>query len=100
MPSEDPFRVALLLVLGVTMAVVAYHRWQAAQSKERISRKDEGMLLAVSLRLAGACMWVATLAYLVDPAWMQWAALPLPFWLRWVGAPIGAVGCASCFGHS
>jgi protein-S-isoprenylcysteine O-methyltransferase Ste14 len=94
MSSEDPFRIALLMILVLTMVVVAYHRLQAARSKERISRRDEGLLLAISLRVAGLCLWVATCAYLADPKWMEWAGLPFSDWLRWLGAGFGVLGCA------
>jgi protein-S-isoprenylcysteine O-methyltransferase Ste14 len=94
MPSENPFRLALLTILVLMMVVVAYHRLQAAKSGERISRKDEGLLLAVSLRLAGLCLWLGTFAYLVDPNWMELAQVPMPSWLRWLGAPFGLCGCA------
>lgn len=91
MQSEDPFRIAVLIGFGSTLAVGVYRRLRAAKSKERISRKDEGLLLAVSLRLAGLCLWVATLVYLLHPEWMAWASLPLPSWLRWLGALFGAL---------
>jgi protein-S-isoprenylcysteine O-methyltransferase Ste14 len=94
MLSEDPFRTALLTILVITMAVVAYHRLQAAKSGERISRKDEGLLLAVSLRLAGLCLWMGTFAYLINPNWMEWAQVPLPSLARWLGAAFGIFGCA------
>jgi protein-S-isoprenylcysteine O-methyltransferase Ste14 len=97
MASEDPFRIALLTILILTMVVGGYHRWQAAKSGDRISRKEEGLLLAVSLRLAGLCVWIATLAYLIDPAGMRWAELPLPSWLRWLGAVFGVLGFALMF---
>ena len=29
------------------------------------------------------------IAYMVNPAWMTWAAITLPDWLRWAGAGIG-----------
>jgi protein-S-isoprenylcysteine O-methyltransferase Ste14 len=97
MPSDDPFRIALLTIFGFILVVGVYHRWQAAKSGDRISRKEEGLLLAVSLRLAGVCVWVVTLAYLIDPAWMQWAQLPLPLWLRWLGAVFGVLGFVLMF---
>jgi hypothetical protein len=78
MPSENPFRLALLIVIVLTMAVIVYHRLQAASSGERISRKEEGYLFALVLRLAGLCLWVATFAYLLSPAVVQWAGFPLP----------------------
>ena len=94
MPSEAPFRIALLAILVPIMVVGVYHRLQAAKSGDRISRKDEGLSLAVTLRLAGVCVWVGTLAYLIDPAWMEWAGLTLPNWLRWLGLGFGVFAIA------
>jgi hypothetical protein len=42
MPREDFFRIALVVVIALTMAVTAYHRIQAAKSGERISHREEG----------------------------------------------------------
>lgn len=91
MSPEVPFRIALLTIFSLTVVIVGYHRFQAAQSGERISRRDEGILLAISLRFAGLCLWVGTVAYLIDPAWMEWAQLPLPTWLRWLGGACAAL---------
>lgn len=91
MSSEDPFRIALLTIFSLTVVIVGYHRFQAAKSGDRITRRDEGVLLAVSLRFAGLCLWVGTLAYLIDPAWIEWAQLPIPAWLRWLGGACGAL---------
>jgi protein-S-isoprenylcysteine O-methyltransferase Ste14 len=91
MASEAPFRVALLSIFGLTVAIVGYWRWQAATSGERISRKDEGILLGVSLRLAGLGLWVATLAYLIDPESVGWAQLPIPTGARWLGGALGGL---------
>lgn len=43
-------------------------------------------LLVLRVFLVGVLVW------LINPAWMSWAALALPEWLRWVGA--GVVGIA------
>ena len=64
MPSETPYRIALVIVIFLTMAVVLYFRLQAATSGEKISRKEEGCVFAIALRLAGLCLWIATFAYL------------------------------------
>lgn len=37
---------------------------------------------------------LATIIYLVVPAWLSWSALPLPAWLRWLGAGIALAGFA------
>lgn len=91
MPSENPFRVALVVVIALTITVTGYHRLQAAKSGERISRKEEGCVFAIVLRFAGLGLWVATFAYLVFPASVQWAAVPLPAWVRWFGVVTGAL---------
>lgn len=89
MPSENPFRVALVLVIVLTMAVTVYHRLQAASSGEKISHEQEGYLFAIILRLAGLCLWISTLAYLLSPSFVEWASVPLPVWVRWSGVAAG-----------
>ena len=89
MSSEIPFRVALAVVMLLTVTVTAYYRLQAASSGERISHQDEGYRFAVVLRLAGLCLWISTFAYLILPATVQWATVPLPEWIRWVGVITG-----------
>lgn len=93
MTSEAPYRVAVLLILTVAMTIGSYHRLQAAKSGERFDRKQEGLVLAIVLRIAGLGLWFATFAYLINPDWLRWARLPIPAEVRWIGAPLGAVGC-------
>ena len=50
MPSEGPYRFALLLILILTATMMAYHRIRAAKSGERISHKEEGILFFAALR--------------------------------------------------
>jgi protein-S-isoprenylcysteine O-methyltransferase Ste14 len=91
MPNENPFRIALVVVIVLTMVVTVYHRLQAAKSGEKISHKDEGYLFATVLRLAGLVLWISTFGYLIFPAYFQWASMPLPVWLRWFGVVTGAL---------
>jgi len=89
MTSENPFRIAVVVVMVLTVAVTAYHRLQAASSGEKISRKDEGYLFAAVLRLSGLCLFIATLAYVVRPSSVEWATFSLPSWFRWLGIVTG-----------
>lgn len=89
MTSENPYRIAVVVVMVLTVAVTAYHRLQAATSGEKISRKDEGYLFAIVLRLSGLCLFIATLAYVISPSSVQWATFPLPTWIRWLGIVTG-----------
>lgn len=93
MPSENPFRIALIAVVIPTIIVTAYYRLRAASSGERISHREEGYLFTIVLRLAGACLWISTIAYLFVPVSVEWAILPLPTWVRWVGGVTGTL-CA------
>ncbi len=88
--ADAPFRLMLLAILMLTMGVVVYHRLRA-HSGERFDRRQEGTALAVVLRLAGLALWLFTLAYLIQPAWMQWAAMPLLDGVRWAGAAVGVL---------
>ncbi len=97
MDDETPYRWAVLAIMAGAMSIAAYHRLQAAKSRERISRKEEGLVFAIVLRLAGLGLWLATFAYLIEPRWIAWAALPLPAALRWSGAVVGAISCGLMF---
>jgi protein-S-isoprenylcysteine O-methyltransferase Ste14 len=91
MSDETPFRVALLVLFVAAILIVGYHRLQAARSGERITRRDEGLLLAVALRLAGLCLWMAAVGYLLSPSAVAWAQWPMADWLRWMGAASGGL---------
>ena len=89
MSSEDYFRVALGMVILSTVLVTGFHRYQAAKSGEKISRKEEGYLFAVVLRLAGLMLFVVTIAYLISPSSIQFAMIAIPIPVRWIGAIAG-----------
>jgi len=46
MQSETWFRIALVVVILITMAIGIPHRLKAASSGERISHREEGYLFA------------------------------------------------------
>lgn len=74
---------AIIFIAGVTIGV--YFRYQSEKSGERLSWAEEGLAVMVLLRLAGLLGWLSLIVYLLNPAWMQWSAVPLPAWLRWLG---------------
>jgi protein-S-isoprenylcysteine O-methyltransferase Ste14 len=91
MLHENQYRATLAVLCMLTLLVAGYHRVQAGRSGEHIDRRQEGVLLAVVLRVAGLTVWAGTLAYLLNPEWMEWAQLPLPDEVRWWGALCGAL---------
>ena len=50
------------------------------------------MFILVALRLCGITGLLSVFSYLINPAWLAWAAIPLPNWLR---TPKGVSGATS-----
>jgi protein-S-isoprenylcysteine O-methyltransferase Ste14 len=92
MDMDQQFRVAVLIVIVLATAIAVYHRIRAAGGSPPVSRKREGLLIGVTLRLGGIVLWLATVAYLVAPSLAQPAAIELPIAVRWLGVTISAFG--------
>jgi protein-S-isoprenylcysteine O-methyltransferase Ste14 len=97
MNTETTFQiVAILLILsGMSISITFRHRAHKAgqQSGDKILPRQEEKTFVYWLRsIAGTALILSTLAYLIKPAWVAWAQLPLPPGLRWVGAFIGLIG--------
>jgi protein-S-isoprenylcysteine O-methyltransferase Ste14 len=86
--SDPQARAIILLGLAIMMPIGIYHRLRA-RTGERLDRRQEGWPILVSLRLLGLAFMIGLIAYIVNPANMQWASLQLPAWARWSGVPIG-----------
>ncbi len=74
--------------LVAAMSVSIYHRSKANRAGDQIDFSGEGKLLLTLRRIFGLALWLSAMAYLINPAWMSWASLPLPAWARWLGAVI------------
>ena len=51
----------------------------------------EGLFILVTLRLVGLVGVVGLITYLVNPASMAWASVPLPVGLRWTGVALALI---------
>lgn len=91
MTDESVFRLlaAALCVLALPMS--AYYRRASVRSDEKISRREEGLVIMILLRFFGFCAAIGVLMYLINPAWIGWSTLQLPIWLRYVGVGLGVV---------
>lgn len=94
MLHETWFRLTLVIVILITMAIGIPHRMRAAASGERISHKDEGYLFAATLRFAGLLLWLCTLAYLIFPASIVWASISIPSLVRWFAVIVAVASTA------
>lgn len=85
MTDDDLFRIALGVCLTLILPVALYHRLRSQATGEPLDRRQEGWFILVALRLCGALAFLAVAAFLIDPSWLAWSAVPLPAAMRWVG---------------
>jgi protein-S-isoprenylcysteine O-methyltransferase Ste14 len=94
MSTEQAFRVAFWVLLGLVLLMRGYFSLRVRQADERlmpdraaIEREGRGMFAG---RVVGFFLLVAWLVlYGLNPPWMQALAFPLPGWLRWAGFALG-----------
>lgn len=91
MHDDQFFRLIMLAGFVILLPIGIFHRLKA-RTGEKLDRRQEGFFILVTLRLAGITGMLGVPAYLINPAWLAWAAMPLPNWLRWMGAGIGVIG--------
>jgi protein-S-isoprenylcysteine O-methyltransferase Ste14 len=89
--DDDIFRWILLAAFALLVPVGIWHRLRAQASGEKLDRRQEGWFILLTLRPIGLLRMAGLIAYLINPHWMAWSALPLPRWLRWVGVGLGVV---------
>ena len=90
MTDDSAFRLVTAALFVLALPILAYYRRAAARSDEKISRREEGLVIMILLRLFGFCAAIATLMYLIHPPWIGWATLELSTWLRYVGVGLGS----------
>ncbi len=71
--------------------ILLYHHARAATG-ESINRRHEGALIYWTLRPLAALLVASLIAYIVNPAWMRWAWMPLPGKVRAAGVAAGVCG--------
>ena len=94
MNPDDTFAAVLRIGWLILLPVMVFHRVRSQMTGEPLDRRQEGMLVLLTLRPAGIAHIVGLIAYMINPSRMSWSAMPLPIWLRWTGVAIGAAaGC-------
>ncbi|MCI0555260.1 MAG: isoprenylcysteine carboxylmethyltransferase family protein [Anaerolineae bacterium] len=88
--NENIFRILAALILFTGIGISGYFRRKADRdSGEKISRKVDGTLTMMLIKIGGLILWFSPLVYLINPAWMAWSKIGLPDWVRWLGVGIG-----------
>jgi len=91
MSLENQSRILLALILFPMIAIGVYHRLEAAATKEKLDRRQEGLVILITLRLVGLGLWLLVLAWLISPALFRGFAVELPGWIRVSGFGMGLV---------
>ncbi|MCO6455430.1 MAG: isoprenylcysteine carboxylmethyltransferase family protein [Pirellulaceae bacterium] len=92
MADDNTMRLALLVVLVVFAPFAILGRINS-MTTERLDRWQEGGLILFGLRLGAVPLFLAGVAWMIDPQWMGWSSIAIPPWLRWIGiATLGFSG--------
>jgi protein-S-isoprenylcysteine O-methyltransferase Ste14 len=90
MDTETLFRFITFLSLALAVGISVYFRHRAEREGGQLDR-SEGQGLLVIMRLVGLIAILPLVGYLLNPAWVAWARVPLPEWLRWLGAVVALI---------
>jgi protein-S-isoprenylcysteine O-methyltransferase Ste14 len=94
MQSELIYRLLLLALFVGFVAFRGYFQRKFGRPDEDTVKQRRGSTAEKIANLLSIPALVATFLFIVYPAWMSWASLPLPDWLRWVGVVIAGLGFA------
>jgi protein-S-isoprenylcysteine O-methyltransferase Ste14 len=94
---DATFRNAVIAAWLVVFPVIAYHRVRSQATRERLDRRQEGWLILLTLRPVGLTFMALAILYMVNPARVAWASVPLPPGVRWVGISLIAAAAALLF---
>jgi len=90
---DQTFRAALIVFSLFTVPIGVYHRVKSQSTHEKLDRRREGFFILATLRPVGIALWLGLIAWTINPGWMRWSSVPLPFWLRWTGVGLIAIAC-------
>jgi len=90
MSDDQLFRLLLLAGFFIFMPIGVYHRLRS-RTGEKLDRRQEGLFIMVTLRVTGIAGMAGLTGYLINPACMAWAAVPLPVALRWTGVGLALI---------
>ena len=93
MNDDAVFRWVMVAGFVAVVGIIAPHRVKAG-TREKLDRRKEGVFMLATLRPAGGLLWGSIIAYMINPAWTAWSAMPLPAWMRWSGAGFCALSVA------
>ena len=92
--DELPYRIFLVLVAAVQLAVSRRYMKRAKAGATIFQKRAEGLPLTVAIVVFYGGYCLAVLVYLAYPPWMAWAVVALPAAVRWAGLAVMVLGAA------
>ena len=83
--EDRVFRNALLIISCVMLPVLLYYRIRSQSTGEPLDRRQEGLFILLTLRPVALLAYGGLIAFLMDPAYMNWSSIRLPAVVRWLG---------------
>lgn len=88
--NNNIFRIFAAIIFLIGIGISGYFRFKAdIDSGEKVSWKDEGIFMILTLRIGGLVLWLSMIGYLSYPPLLAWSQVGLPEWGRWLGVGIG-----------
>ncbi len=91
MDDDHAFRIILVIGMLVFLPIAIYRRVRSQATGEKLDRRQEGLLVLLTLRPLGIATMVAVIIFIVSPTSMAWSSVPLPVWMRWIGVVLGII---------
>ena len=91
MITETTFQALFIFITVAFVILWGHNLLSVGITSDKFYTVTEGMIIAVPRFVLLGASLIGIVVYSVNPQWMKWSALSLPFWLRWVGFFIGLV---------
>ncbi len=73
------------------LPIAATYRLRSGRAGDKLDRRQEGLLILLTLRPAALAAAAGLIAYMIDPRSMAWSSMPVPVWARWCGVGLAAL---------
>jgi protein-S-isoprenylcysteine O-methyltransferase Ste14 len=91
---ETLFRIILpTLIIAFALHRGYYVRNHSQPEDVTVKKREEGLASKVD-GLLGVMGLISAIAFVINPSWLTFARLPIPFWSRWVGVAVAVAGFA------
>ena len=88
MNLDATFRPFVVAGFFLVILIALPFRIRSQATREKLDRTQEGLAMMIVLRLGGLALWASVIAFMINPASMAWASVPLPAGARWTGVAL------------